>query len=79
MGMPSVSSVRNSVCQVIDSTGTWTAVIGQSDPVVIIPQVLFRTVTVYGGVNGLHRARRGEDGARRLAGMAVSAAHINIR
>ena len=45
MGMPSVSTVRNTVCQVIDSTGTWTAVIGQSDPVVVIPQVLFRTVT----------------------------------
>ena len=76
MGMPSVSTVRNTVCQVIDSTGTRTAVIGQSDPVVIIPQVLFRTVTVYGGVNGLHRARRGEDGARRLADMAVSAAFL---
>ena len=64
------------MCRVKGITGTWTAVIGQSDPVVIISQVLYRTVTVYGGVNGLHRARRGEDGARRLAGMAVSAAFL---
>ena len=65
------------MCRVKDITGTWTAVIGQSDPVVIIPRVLYRTVTVYGGANGLHRARRGEDDARRLADMAVSAANAD--